>query len=112
MARPWTRREDRLIRKATAANRRYGIRPSGDGRLRQLAERIERTYNAVRIRAWTLGERSFDPERAKRRAWTPEDDAIIATRHGEGSGALAERLGRSRYSVQKRASRLEISLRP
>ena len=45
------------------------------------------------------------------RPWTPEEDAILAARHGDGSDALADRPGRSRAAVQKRASRLRISLR-
>ena len=135
---PWTPEEDRLLREACAASRREGIRMGGGSRMRRLAERLGRTYETVRWRAKYLGERSHDPGWAARRAmqraqdrrtergkalalagtprrhtrpWTPEEDATLATRGGDGAGALADRLGRSRGSVEKRASRLGISLR-
>lgn len=137
MGRPWTPAEDRLLRDAAATNLREGVRPRDGSRLRQLAERLGRTYYAVTTRASEIGAHSLDPERTVRRneqrardqqaarekaldragfprrhtrPWTPEDDATIAARHGEGSGTLAAYLGRSRVSVQKRASRLAISL--
>ena len=135
----WTPEEDALLHEA-AANRREGARHGQPGsRMRALAERLGRSYDAVLGRASTIGARSFDPDLTARKAeqrtldrraarenaldlagfprrhsrtWTPEDDATLAARAEDGSGALAERLGRSRRSVQKRASRFGISLRP
>ena len=136
--RPWTPEEDRLLREACAASRREGRRRGRENQLRRLAERLGRTYATVRWRASHLGERSLDPGWAARRAmqraqdrrtergkalalagtprrhtrpWTPEEDATLAVRGGDGAGALADRLGRSRGSVEKRASRLGTSLR-
>ena len=136
----WTPEEDALLHEAAAANRRDGTRSTATGsRMRALAERLGRSYDAVLGRASTLGARSFDPDRTARKAeqrtherraareealdlagfprrhsrpWTPEDDATLAARAEDGSGALADRLGSSRRSVQKRANRLGIPLRP
>ena len=126
--RRWTPEEDALLHEAAAANLRDGARHGQPGsRMRELAAHLGRSYDAVLRHASTIGALSFDPGRTARKAqqralaglplrhscpWTPEDDATLAARHGDGSGALADRLGRSRRSVQKRASRLGISLRP
>ena len=53
---PWTEGEIELLRGAAAANRREGLlKHVARGRLVQLAERIERTYGAVRRKAIRLG---------------------------------------------------------
>ena len=136
----WTPEEDALLHEAAAANRRDGARHGQPGsRMRDLAERLGRSYDAVLGRASTIGARSFDPDATARnaeqraherraarekaldragfprrhsRTWTPEDDATLAAHAAAGSAPLAERLGRSRRAVQKRANRLGISLRP
>lgn len=66
MARAWTAREDAEIRKAARRSRRNGVRyadqPDGGygprARLREVAERIGRSYAATRKRASRLGVRS------------------------------------------------------
>ena len=57
----WTSAEDRVVREAAAQNRRHGIAGGGnyENRLRAVAERIGRTYTAVRSRAIRLRAKSY-----------------------------------------------------
>lgn len=57
----WTPAEDRLVREAAEQNRRHGIAGNGkhDNRLKAVAERIGRTYSAVRSRAIRIGAASY-----------------------------------------------------
>jgi hypothetical protein len=77
--RPWTKEELALL----------GTMPDRD-----LAARLERSYQSVRRKRKALG--IAPPEK---RPWTPEEDAII--RDGTAR-EVAERLGRSVTSVQSR----------
>ena len=57
----WTPAEDRLLREAAEQNRQHGIAGRGkhDNRLKTVAERIGRTYSAVRSRAIRLRATSY-----------------------------------------------------
>ena len=57
----WTSAEDRLVREAAAQNRQHGIAGGGryENRLRAVAERIGRSYSAVRSRAIHLRAKSY-----------------------------------------------------
>ena len=59
--RPWTPAEDRLVREAAEQNRQHGIASEGQhhNRLKAVAERIGRTYRAVRSRAVRLRAASY-----------------------------------------------------
>ncbi len=68
--RPWTAAEDTAIRRAAALTLRYGIstprsrRNGGDGRtfrtrLREVADKLDRSYAAVRMRASRIGAWSY-----------------------------------------------------
>lgn len=59
--RQWTKQEDDLIREVANRNMHYGISDE-DGyanRLRDLARKIDRTYEAVRMRASRIGATSY-----------------------------------------------------
>lgn len=117
------------MHETAAANRREGARHGQSGsRMRALADRLGRSYDAVLDPAATARkaeQRTRERREAREKAldlagfprrhsrtWTPEDDATLAAHAGAGSAPLAERLGRCRRPVQKRASRLGIPLRP
>lgn len=57
----WTPAEDRLVREAAEQNRQHGIAGEGKhhNRLKAVAERIGRTYSAVRSRAIRLRAASY-----------------------------------------------------
>ena len=59
--RPWTPAEDRLVLEAEQQNRQHGIAGEGKhhNRLKAVAERIGRTYSAVRSRAIRLRATSY-----------------------------------------------------
>lgn len=59
--RPWTPAEDRLVREAAEQNRQHGIAGEGKhhNRLKAVAERIGRTYSAVRSRAIRVRATSY-----------------------------------------------------
>ena len=67
--RRWTPAEDRLIRRAAARTREAGIGAYGRhlevgdyrARLREVSQKLERTYGAVRTRASRIGAHSFGP---------------------------------------------------
>lgn len=78
--RKWTEQEDALIRKMAHRNMHYGITDEKgySRRLRDLARKLDRTYNAVRMRASRIGALSY----AKCAQFDVEDE-ILRNKHGK-----------------------------
>lgn len=56
-----------------------------------------------------IGSQSL-PNSKKQRRWTTHEITYLRQHRSEGSDAIAEALGRSRYSIQVMASRIGVSL--
>jgi hypothetical protein len=83
----WSAAEDAELRRLRGEGRR----------IREIAERLDRSYHATRARIATLGL-------AKEREWTLEEDEVVRTHSYEEAAAL---LGRSVIAVQGRSWKLK-----
>ena len=100
-ARPWTNSDEDALRAVYEDIAEHG---SGRGRLKRLADDLDRSPNAVHQRAHKLGLTG-----ARKHAWTAEDDAALRTLRARGWTVerMAAALQRSADSVRTRLSRLE-----
>lgn len=102
--RPWTPEEDDLLRALLAEYRLSYF---------ELAQRFNRSENAVRRRIYDLGFKAW-PIRAKPRPWTREDVGTLARMRGEGYAmkVISQRLGRSESACRGMLERLQKEVAP
>jgi hypothetical protein len=103
-ATPWTQHDDQFL-----------IDTHASLSVRQQAERLQRTYNSVRVRRSELRARGLlsDTARAKNRPWTQaERDMLIGMLHdGLGLRTIANRMpGRTFYAIEGYCERHGISI--
>ncbi len=78
-----------------------------------VAARLGRTYDAVKLRGRKFGLRSPRIRTPRPGEWTTEEDAVLqASYWGTSRAALAEQLGRPEWSIKDRAKRLGLRRDP
>lgn len=78
--------------------------------LEQAARRLQRTPEAIRRRARTLGLAPLAPERhtSEKRRWRADEDELLRRTPAADLALLSRRLGRSDHAIRRRMATLEL----